>query len=139
MECLGFDFLWPGETAGSGLTPREEAGPGLSLRLFKKIKTHKRTGVPEIGPSGKPVRRRTRVLCGRGRQSARPRGTGHSPSSHEPPPKAAGFRFPVLTNSDTEAEGTVVTGAASSQAGIKLSSDISGPRCPSKYQNRSWK
>lgn len=124
-------FAVAGETAGRAHTQRG-AGPGLSLKLFKKIETHERPGVPEIGPSGKTVRRRAGGLCGRG-------GTGRAPLSHEPPPKAAGFRFLLFANGDTGADRATVTCMASGQAGIELNGDLSGPRCPSKYQNKSWK
>lgn len=90
-------FPWPGKMAGKMLTPRERAGPGLPLRLLKKIKTRERTGVPEIGPSLKIVQKKTTVPArpGRGQPCG---GAGTRPGHGSSRPGPAGFTVTLFTN-----------------------------------------
>ena len=48
FECPGFDFPWPGMMVRMVLMLKQNAGPGLSSRLFEKFETHKKTRSPVI-------------------------------------------------------------------------------------------
>lgn len=39
FECPGFGFPWPGKRSGIVLTRKEDAHPGLSQGLSRKVKT----------------------------------------------------------------------------------------------------